>query len=142
MGRADHDRSPIQERTNELARQKPPWKQTVSRKGPASQYNHSIGSFYPGSKVNDQGWGCNSIIERQTTTVKTFHCKSWRMNEKQEAPLQNKLINLRGNKDRSTMTDVQYLKTQYICFVHWINTQTARPKLLHYNYTLIKLPLS
>lgn len=55
MGRADHDRSPIQEQTNELARQKPPWKQTVSRKRPASQYNHSIGSLYSGSKVNDQG---------------------------------------------------------------------------------------
>lgn len=45
MGRADHDRSPIQGQTNEPARQKPPWKQTVSGKGPASQYNHSIGSF-------------------------------------------------------------------------------------------------
>lgn len=100
MGRADHDRSPIQERTNELARQKPPWKQTVSRKGPASQYSNSIGLFSSGSKVNDQGLDYNSIRDKQTTTVEMFYSESWRMNEKQEAPLQNKLTNLRENKHK------------------------------------------
>lgn len=87
MGRADHDRSPIQEQTNELARQKPPWKQTVSRKK-AQQVNTIIllVLFTLVEKEMIRVWVAIQLQRGKLQPLRHSTLKVWRMKQKQEAP--------------------------------------------------------